>query len=189
MKMEKIKIENASADGFEIGEMEVVETGETGFEISTSEFEKHFNECFNSEDGAQKVMALEQNMICFKQTITKMEHPFQTKTEWDWVKICVPIIGCYKDKVRPRLYRRSVTYVIFAEICYPTDLIVKHVENCAKQGAVAASAIALTGSKSAALAAFQVAFFACMTLADFPNSDKIKLSIGAETIHGEWKPV
>jgi hypothetical protein len=187
--MDTIKIENFSAQGLEAGKVEIKETGEVGFEISNIEFDKIFNEHFNENNSALKMQALDQNMVCFKQTITKMEHPFQTKIEWDWIEICVPIVGCYKDKVRPRPYRRSVTYVIFAEICYPTDLIIKHVENCAKQGAVAASAIAITGSKSAALAAFQAAFFACMTLADFPNSDKIKISIGGDTIHGDWKAV
>lgn len=193
--MEKIILNSVTKDGIEESEISSKETGESSYEISPTEFDKLFDDFFDSSLSEQKQKILEENKVCFKQTISSIKHPFQTKQEWDWAIVCVPwpwpLKGeeCSKVKVRPRLYRRDVKYVIFAEICYPVDLIIKHVERCAKQGAIAASVVALTGELNATQMAFQTAFFACMTAADFPNADKISIRVAGDKIHGDWIPV
>jgi hypothetical protein len=187
--MEKVIIENVTANGFDTTNLEYEETGEVGYSISTSEFEKHFDEYVSAGESTHKSSLLADNKVCFKTTISTISHPFQTKTEWDWIIVKIPFNGTVKEKGRPRLYRRSVKYVVFADICYPVDLIITHVEKCAKQGAIAATAAALSGNLSAAQVAFQTAFFACMALSDFPNADKISIRVAGDKIHGDWKPV
>ena len=193
--MATLNIESITTDGYDLSTNELKETGEIGSEILTSEFDQLFDSYFMNDMNMHKNMLLSDDKVCFKQTITKISHPFQTKTEWDWAIVCVkwpwPMKGekCVKEKVRPRLYRRNVDYIIYAEICYPTDLVIAHVENCAKQGAIAAAAVALTGQLEATQAAFQTAFFACMALADFPNADKIGIKVAGDKIHGDWIPV
>jgi hypothetical protein len=187
--MEKIEIKNVTSDGFETTNLEIQETGEVGFEISHSEFEKHFDAYVSEGESEHKSNLLADNKVCFKTTISSVEHPFQTKTEWDWVIVKIPFNGTVKEKVRPRLYRRSVKYVVFADICYPVDLLIDNVEKCAKQGAIAAQATALSGNLTATQVAFQTAFFACMALSDFPNANKISVRVAGDKIHGNWIPV
>jgi len=193
--MNTLKIENFSANGLETTQIEFKETGEIGFEISTSELDQIFDNFFENDLSLEKQKMLDEDKVCFKQTINSISHPFQTKQEWDWAIVCVklpwPLKGekCVKEKVRPRLYRREVKYVVYAEICYPIDLLVKNVEKCAKQGAIAAAAVALSGELTATQVAFQTAFFACMAVSDFPNADKIGIKIAGDKIHGEWIPV
>ena len=187
--MENIEIKNVSGKGFETTNLLYEETGEVGFEISSSEFEKHFDLYVREGESSHKTKLLAENKVCFKTTITSINYPFQTKTEWDWVIIKIPFNGTIKEKVRPRLYRRNVEYVVYAEICYPVDLVISNVERCAKQGAIAATAAALSGNLSAAQVAFQAAFFACMALSDFPNVDKISVRVSGDNITGEWHPV
>lgn len=193
--MDTIKIENYSDNGLVATTTEFKLTGETGYEISTSELDQLFNNIFESNLNQQKQKMLDEDKVCFKQTINSITHPFETKTEWDWAIVCVkwpwPLKGekCVKEKVRPRLYRRDVKYVVYAEICYPIDLLVNHVEKCAKQGAIAAAAVALSGELTATQIAFQTAFFACMAAADFPNVEKIGIKIAGDKITGDWIPV
>ncbi|MEM5566541.1 hypothetical protein WNY78_15570 [Psychroserpens sp. AS72] len=187
--MKKIEIMKLATNGFNLEELGYEKTEEIVYDIEISDFERHFNKFTKEVEDKYKSKSFEENKVCLKQTIASIKHPFQFKTEWDWIKIKLPFNGWIKDKVRPRLYRRDVKYVIFAEICYPTDIIIDHIAKCAKQGALAASTVALTGVLTATQIAFQTAFFACMAAADFPNSDKISVRIAGDKIHGKWIPV
>lgn len=193
--MEKLVLSSITKDGITESEILFEESGESSYEITPTEFDKLFDNFFEAQQDELKEEMFVEEKVCFKQTISSVTHPFQTKTEWDWAIVCVklpwPFKGekCVKEKVRPRLYRRTVKYVIYAEICYPVDLIVKHVERCAKQGAIAAATVALTGNLNATQVAFQTAFLACMTAADFPNSDKISIKVAGDKVHGKWIPV
>lgn len=169
--------------------LEVKETGETGFTVLESEIDAHFEAFAASGDVSSANKLLEENKVCFKQKVASVKHPFQTKTEWDWVIVKIPFNGTIKEKVRPRLYRRDVEYVVAADICYPVDLVIKNVERCAKQAAIAAAATALTGNLAATKAGFATAFLACMALSDFPNADQIDIRVYGDTMHGEWVPV
>jgi len=184
--MEKIEIKTVTETGFETTNLEYEKTGEVGYSIYGNEFEKHFDEYVGSGEAQHKANLLADNKVCFKTTITSFSHPFQTKIEWDWVIITIPFNGTIRDKVNPKPYRRSVKYVVFADICYPVDLILTNVEKCAKQGAIAATAAALSGNISAAQVAFQTAFFACMALSDLTNVDKISIRVAGDKIHGDW---
>ncbi len=187
--MTTLIIETVSQQGVSTSELDAESTGEIGFEIVNHEFDLHFDEWTEASNTKANKALLNENKVCFKQEISSIKHPFQTKVEWEWCIIKIPFNGTIKERCRPRLYRRDVKYVVSANICYPVDLVIAHVERCAKQGAIAAAAIALSGSLTATEAAFQTAFLACMAAADFPNADKISIQVVGDKEHGDWHPV
>jgi hypothetical protein len=187
--MAHMNIETFTENGFEESKLEYQETGETGYSIDSGSFKEEFEKHFNVDKASYNEELFSSDKVCFKTKINSIQHPFEFKTEWDWVIIEIPFNGTIKEKVRPRLYRRNAEYTVYAEICYPIDLIIDHVERCAKQGAIAAAAIALTGNIGATQVAFQTAFFACMALADFPNADKITIRVFGDVETGDWIPV
>lgn len=178
-----------TANGFEESALKTESTGEMRSEILADELDTHFDQWTAQSSGIAVAKFLDENKVCFKQEIASISHPFQTKVEYEDIIVDIPFNGRARTRGRPRLYRRSVTYIVSANICYPVDLVIAHVERCAKQGALAASAIALTGALPATQAAFQAAFLTCMAAADFPNADQIDVQVTGDKVHGDWHPV
>lgn len=187
--MNSFSVRKTSAAGSDESQLELRETGEIGFEILGDEFDYHFDKWTSDSNAKATSKILGENKVCFKQEIASISHPFQTKIEYDWIVVDIPFNGTIRTRGRPRLYRRDVSYVVSANICYPVDLVISHVEKCAKQGAIAAAATALSGSIAATQAAFQLAFLACMAAANFPEANKIDIQVVGDKIHGDWHPV
>lgn len=184
--MEKIKFRVITENGLEEHILEGEKTGEVTEQIILDlGFQSHFANPVLTESAN----FFDTNKVCIKTTITSIEHPFQTKTEIDKIKVKIPFNGWIIVDGRPRLYRRSVTYRVYAEVCYPIDLLLQNVEKCSKQGAIAATVAAVSGNFAAATVAFQTAFLACMVFSDGSQADKIDIRVAGETEHGEWIPI
>jgi hypothetical protein len=187
--MDGFKAEVISETGYDAVEFKHEDTGRIVEEIWPDPFEAEFQKWIGAESAAANKALLSEQNVCFKQEIASITHPLQFKTEFEMCWTNIPFNGRIGTKCRPRLYQRSVTYRISANVCYPLDLVITHVEKCAKQGALAAAAIALTGNIAATKAAFTAALMTCMAAADFPNADKISVSVSGDTFHGDWHPV
>ena len=151
--------------------------------------ETGFQDHFTNPENDKSAKFFDANKVCIKTTIVSIEHPFQTKTEIEKIKVPIPLNGWIITDGRPRLYRRSVTYRVYAEVCYPLDLLLQNVEKCSKQGAIAATVAAVSGNFAAATVAFQTAFLACMAFSDAAQTTNINIRVAGETEHGRWIPV
>lgn len=149
-----------------------------------TEWDRHFK----TEEVDEEYLKSTENKVCIKTTIISVSHPFETKTMMKTRCVNIPFNGRICTDV-PQLFRRSVTYKVFAEVCYPVDLIITNVEKCAKQGAIAATAAAASGNFAAATVTFQAAFLACMVFSDVTDAAKISARVAGEKEHGNWIPV
>ena len=184
--MEKIKFSVITENGMQESFLEIEKTGNTTDQvILDSDFQSHFGNQLDEKS----MNFFDANKVCIKTTIMAVEHPFQFKTEFDRIRVCIPLNGCIETNARPRIYRRSVKYIVYAEVCYPVDLILTNVEKCSKQGAIAAIAAAATGNFAAATVTFQAAFLACMAFSDVTSANQISIRVAGDTEHGDWIPV
>lgn len=184
--MEQIKFSIITENGMDEQWLTVETTGETKEQVIV---DKGFQEHFENIIQEKAVNFFDANKVCIKTTITAIEHPFQFKTEIDDIIVRIPMNGTIRTAGRPRVYRRSVTYKVYAEVCYPLDLLLTNVEKCSKQGAIAATVAAVSGNFAAATVAFQTAFLACMVLSDVNHANQIDIRVASETEHGRWIPV